>query len=97
MASGNSWNEITGAAKLQELRSQQQHYTGPSFPTISAFGPNGAIIHYRPHPDTNRQITTESLYLLDSGGQYKGEYRSPDPWTTTCTSVIWVSLFWGVR
>ncbi|KAG7156581.1 Xaa-Pro aminopeptidase 1-like 1 [Homarus americanus] len=69
--SGNSWNEITASEKLLELRRQQQNFMGVSFKTISAFGPNGAVIHYRPRPDTNREITTESLYLLDSGGQYK--------------------------
>lgn len=73
VAAGNSWDEIQAATKLYELRQEQQHFTGISFETISAFGPNGAVIHYRPQPDTNRSITTESLYLVDSGGQYKGE------------------------
>lgn len=45
---------------------------GLSFPTMSAFGPNGAIIHYQPHPKTKRDITADSLYVVDSGGQYKG-------------------------
>lgn len=74
--SGQSWDEIEAAAKLSELREQQEHYTGPSFTTISAFGPNGAVIHYRPRPDTNLEITKNSLYLVDSGGQYKGEILS---------------------
>ncbi|KAK4301818.1 hypothetical protein Pmani_026085 [Petrolisthes manimaculis] len=71
ITSGQSWDEIEAAAKLSELREQQKHYTGPSFTTISAFGPNGAVIHYRPRPDTNLEITKDSLYLVDSGGQYK--------------------------
>ena len=45
---------------------------GISFTAISAFGSNGAVIHYAPSKETNKQITNESLYLLDSGGQYKG-------------------------
>lgn len=45
---------------------------GNSFTTISAFGANGAVIHYQPKRETNLQITNQSLYLLDSGGQYKG-------------------------
>lgn len=76
ITSGQSWDEIEAAAKLSELREQQEHYTGPSFTTISAFGPNGAVIHYRPRPDTNLEITKNSLYLVDSGGQYKGEMLS---------------------
>lgn len=73
IASGNAWDEIEAATKLEELRREQDHFMGLSFPTISAFGPNGAIIHYRPQPKTARDITADSLYLVDSGGQYKGK------------------------
>ncbi len=41
-----------------------------SFPTISSSGPNGAIIHYQPHPQTARALSIDELYLCDSGGQY---------------------------
>lgn len=51
------------------------HYVGPSFETISGSGPNGAIIHYRANEDTNRKITRDELYLVDSGGQYKVRIR----------------------
>lgn len=44
---------------------------GLSFDTISSSGPHGAIIHYKPEPETDRPITTKELYLCDSGGQYK--------------------------
>lgn len=70
---GNAWDEIQAATKLYQMRQEQRHFMGVSFDTISAFGPNGAVIHYRPRPDTKRQITADSLYLVDSGGQYKGE------------------------
>src|SRR5690606_39505782 len=33
-------------------------------------GPNGAIVHYRVTPETNRRLEPGSLYLVDSGGQY---------------------------
>ena len=42
-----------------------------SFDTISGSGPNGAIVHYKASPETNRPITMNSLYLVDSGGQYE--------------------------
>ena len=61
------WDEFTASEKLKELRSQQRHNRGTSFTTISAYGPNGAIIHYRPTNVTNSKIGTDSLYLLDSG------------------------------
>ncbi|XP_021728752.1 uncharacterized protein LOC110697523 isoform X1 [Chenopodium quinoa] len=33
-------------------------------------GPNGAIIHYKPEPDSCSIVDPEKLFLLDSGAQY---------------------------
>ncbi|XP_055371615.1 LOW QUALITY PROTEIN: xaa-Pro aminopeptidase ApepP-like [Condylostylus longicornis] len=63
-------DEISGAAKLEEFRSTKDHFKGISFSTISSSGPNGSIIHYRPTPESNRQIISEEIYLCDSGAQY---------------------------
>ncbi|RZC33721.1 Peptidase M24 and/or Creatinase N domain containing protein [Asbolus verrucosus] len=63
--------EVSGAKKLDEFRAQQADFVGPSFPTISSVGPHGAIIHYQPEASTDVPITTDTLYLCDSGGQYK--------------------------
>jgi Xaa-Pro aminopeptidase len=38
--------------------------------TISAYGPHGAIIHYRPSAAYDGLLGRDSLYLVDSGGQY---------------------------
>uniref|UniRef100_A0A3B4F252 Xaa-Pro aminopeptidase 1 n=1 Tax=Pundamilia nyererei TaxID=303518 RepID=A0A3B4F252_9CICH len=62
--------EISAADKAEELRSQQKDFVGLSFPTISSVGPHGAIIHYRPLPETNRTLTVNEVYLIDSGAQY---------------------------
>lgn len=70
------WDEISAAERLKEYRAQQQGFMGISFSTISAFAENGAVIHYKPVSDTNKQIMNTSLYLLDSGGHYKGERRT---------------------
>lgn len=51
------------------LRSQEG-YVALSFATISASGPNGAIIHYKPTNETNRPLSKNEMYLLDSGAQY---------------------------
>lgn len=64
-----TWDEVSAAGHLSDMRSQQKNFHGLSFPAISAYGPNGAVIHYRPTPATSRQIATDNLYLLDSGGQ----------------------------
>ena len=50
---------------------EQQDFVGPSFETISAVGPHAAVVHYTPSENTDIQITTEEVYLCDSGGQYR--------------------------
>jgi Xaa-Pro aminopeptidase len=63
-------DELQAAARLETERAKEEHYRGPSFPTISGAGPNGAIVHYRATPATNRPLEPGTLYLVDSGGQY---------------------------
>ena len=63
--------EISGAEKLLQFRQDMANFVQVSFDTISAVGPNSSVIHYHPSPETDRRITTEEMYLLDSGGQYK--------------------------
>lgn len=62
--------ELEAQEKLLELRAQGSLFRDLSFDTISGAGPNGAIVHYRSSPATERIIEPGSLYLLDSGGQY---------------------------
>ena len=63
--------EISGSDRLAQFRGEMENFVGLSFDTISSIGPNGAIIHYKPTPETSRTLTTEEVYLVDSGGQYK--------------------------
>ncbi|XP_038940400.1 xaa-Pro aminopeptidase 1 isoform X2 [Rattus norvegicus] len=63
--------EISAADKAEEFRRQQADFVDLSFPTISSTGPNGAIIHYAPIPETNRTLSLDEVYLIDSGAQYK--------------------------
>ena len=65
-------SEISASEKLLELRQKSDHFLYPSFETISGFEANGAIIHYRANPLTNKEFLGNSLYLFDSGGQYFG-------------------------
>jgi Xaa-Pro aminopeptidase len=62
--------ERDAAEKLLSFRKQSPLFRGTSFGTISGAGPNGAIVHYRASPETNRALDLNSLYLIDSGGQY---------------------------
>lgn len=63
-------NEYQAAAYLQDLRSKQPLFFSLSFPTISAFAANAAIVHYTPKASDSAKIQTGQVYLLDSGGQY---------------------------
>ncbi len=74
-------SELAIAQKLLEFRQANKRFIYPSFTTISAFAENGAIIHYSPKEETNKAISGDGLYLLDSGGQYWGG-------TTDITRVI---------
>ncbi len=62
--------EIAAADKLEAFRAKGDLFRGLSFPTIAGAGPNGAIVHYRAMPESQRQIEVGQLFLLDSGGQY---------------------------
>jgi Xaa-Pro aminopeptidase len=64
--------EISAARRLLEARQKQPLFQQASFPSISSFGPNAAIIHYRPSEKKDVLIDNSNLYLLDSGGQYLG-------------------------
>ncbi|XP_043911881.1 xaa-Pro aminopeptidase 1 [Protopterus annectens] len=63
--------EISAADKALEFRRQQEDFVDLSFSTISSSGPNGAIIHYCPSVETNRALTVNEVYLIDSGAQFK--------------------------
>jgi len=71
VASGRPVTEVTGAAKLDSLRAEQELFVSLSFSTISSSGPNGAVIHYHPAAATDRPVTADDMYLVDSGGQYR--------------------------
>lgn len=64
--------EYDAACKLDALRGEIPENRGLSFNTISAFGPNAAMMHYETTKETCATIEAGNLYLLDSGGQYDG-------------------------
>ena len=63
-------DELSAVAKLWSFREARDLIRDNSFDTISGAGPNGAIVHYRVDETTNRKLEMDSLYLVDSGGQY---------------------------
>jgi Xaa-Pro aminopeptidase len=64
-------DEIIAQDKLLQLRRDLGGLKDLSFDTISAFGPNGALPHYKGTKESNLPFTTGTLYLVDSGGQYQ--------------------------
>lgn len=64
-------DELSAAAQLEQFRRASGELVDLSFDSISGAGPNGALMHYRVSPETNRPLESGTLYLIDSGGQYR--------------------------
>ncbi len=65
-------NECDAADKLDSLRRAIPGFIDLSFPTISAYGANAAMMHYEAKPGACAEILPEGMLLVDSGGQYMG-------------------------
>lgn len=63
-------DEVSVAEKIDGLRAQQEGFIELSFPTISAYGINGAIIHYGAQKETCATLKPEGMLMIDSGGHY---------------------------
>src|SRR5712692_4809822 len=62
--------EIAASDRLEAFRKEGQYFRDLSFPTISGAGSNGAIVHYRATPQSEKRLEPGTLFLLDSGAQY---------------------------
>jgi Xaa-Pro aminopeptidase len=62
--------EIAASDRLEAFRRAGEHFRDLSFPTISGAGSNGAIVHYRATPESEKRLEPGTLFLLDSGAQY---------------------------
>ena len=65
-------DEIQASGYLDRLRSLNPDFCGLSFPTISAYGSNAAMMHYEAQEGRAAKIRKKGFLLVDSGGQYKG-------------------------
>jgi len=82
-AANGGIDELSAAAQLRAEREKTGVLKDLSFDTISGAGPNGAVVHYRVSDETNRQLEPNSVYLVDSGGQYLDG-------TTDVTRTVWI-------
>lgn len=68
--------ELSCSDMLTEIRQHHPDMRDISFNPISGVAGNGAICHYRVTEETSQPLTLNTLYLIDSGGQY--EYGTTD-------------------
>ncbi len=62
--------ERSAAERLEQFRREQEHYLGPSFEPILAYGPHGAIVHYSATEESDVPLAPEGFLLCDTGGHY---------------------------
>ncbi len=74
-------SERTAASLLESLRSEQEHYLGPSFSPIIAYGAHAALVHYAATPESDVPLRAEGFLLMDTGGHYLEG-------TTDCTRTL---------
>ncbi len=65
-----SLSELEAAAYIDQLRLSDDLALDLSFETISAYGKNAAIVHYRPSAESNTVVEAKGMLLVDSGGHY---------------------------
>lgn len=64
--------EAEAAEYLDNLRRAIPEFLELSFPTISAYGENAAMMHYEATQENNSELQEKGMLLVDSGGQYLG-------------------------
>ena len=70
LKNGKELTELSAAKMLHEFRSEADSFISDSFETISAFGQNGAIVHYSADESSDAAISADGILLVDSGGHY---------------------------
>ena len=68
---GVNLTEKTASDYLDNLRRGDEFFLDLSFPTISGYADNGAIVHYEAEYETAKKLEAKGLYLFDSGATYK--------------------------
>ena len=62
--------ELSSAAKLTELRAEQEGYIRDSFEPLCAFADHAAMMHYSPSEETDVELKSGAFFLNDTGGGY---------------------------
>lgn len=67
---GERFTEYDASEYLDNLRKNTKGYIDLSFSTISAYGPNAAMMHYSATRESAAELKAEGFLLVDSGGHY---------------------------
>lgn len=70
LQSGDDLREFDIDGMLKRRREEMPGYFEDSFPTIAAWGPNAAMMHYQAKADKDSVIERHGFLLVDNGGQY---------------------------
>lgn len=62
--------EISASEKVKQFREMAKNFAGPSFASIAGYGPHAALPHYTPSLESDIELKSEGIFLLDSGGHY---------------------------
>ncbi len=62
--------ECEAALILDNMRRDIPGFIELSFPTIAAFGPNAAMMHYEAKEGEDAKLQENGIFLVDSGGHY---------------------------
>ncbi len=75
-------SELEVTDKLHEIRAESDAFIIESFPTISAYGANAAMMHYQATPERYDYLQPRGFYLVDCGSQ---TYDGTTDITRTCS------------
>ncbi len=70
LAAGEHLRETDIDPILHKYRSAGENFLSESFPTIAAYGPNAAMMHYKPQAGSDAAIERSGYLLVDSGATY---------------------------
>jgi len=62
--------ELSASRKLEACRAEVDGYRHVSFESIMGYGPDGALNHYSVDESTDKPVSLENIFLIDSGGNF---------------------------
>ncbi|MBK1854096.1 aminopeptidase P family protein [Verrucomicrobiaceae bacterium 5K15] len=70
LKAGEKVTELSASKKLEACRAEVPGYRHVSFESIMGYGPDGALNHYSVDEESDKPVSLENIFLIDSGGNY---------------------------